>query len=131
MDLKTFDKTQPVNLQRGTLKNCFSPSFSLGWFFLSQMRRYVSFTILFSCCLQTHRELDGIANSERRRYGALHRTTETVSVDAFILWGRRFRVVFIQGEKTDTSMLFKHYSLDWEIECAQWLVFSVFVWDFM
>lgn len=35
-----------------------------------------------SLCLQTHRELDGIADSERRRYGALHWTTETVSVDA-------------------------------------------------
>lgn len=34
-----------------------------------------------SLCLQTHRELDGIADSERRRYGALHWTTEAVSVD--------------------------------------------------
>ncbi|KAG7468806.1 hypothetical protein JOB18_016158, partial [Solea senegalensis] len=29
---------------------------------------------------QTHRELDRIADSERRRYGALHWTPETVSV---------------------------------------------------
>ncbi len=42
-----------------------------------------------SFCSQTHRELDRIADSERCRYGALHWTTETVSVDAVIQKGLR------------------------------------------
>lgn len=40
-----------------------------------------------SHCLQTYRELDRIADSERCRYGALHWTTEAVSVDAVICGG--------------------------------------------
>lgn len=36
-------------------------------------------------CLQTHRELDRPADPERCRYGAVHWTTETVSVDA-VIW---------------------------------------------
>lgn len=43
-------------------------------------------SLFFLFVFQTHRELDGIADSERRRYGALHRTAETVSADAFIFW---------------------------------------------
>lgn len=33
-----------------------------------------------SFCLQTHRKLDWIADSERCRYGALHWTAKTVSI---------------------------------------------------
>lgn len=44
-------------------------------------------------CLQTHRKLDGPADSERRGYGAVHWTTETVSMNAFIWRGNDGRQV--------------------------------------
>lgn len=44
-------------------------------------------------CLQTHRELDGPPDSERRRYGAVHRTAETVSVNGDICRGSEGRQV--------------------------------------
>lgn len=44
-------------------------------------------------CLQTHRELDGPPDSARRRYGAVHRTAETVSVNGDICRGSEGRQV--------------------------------------
>lgn len=49
--------------------------------------------ILVFVCLQTHRKLDGPADSERRGYGAVHWTTETVSINAFIWRGNDGRRV--------------------------------------
>lgn len=88
MDSKTFDSAQPVILQVGSeKKKYFPPSSSPGLFLHKQ--DIVIYLSLFIFWLQTHRELDGIADTERRGYGALHWTSETVSADTVVWWGAR------------------------------------------
>lgn len=86
MDSETFDYTRPVNLQLGSWKKSFSPIASAGFAFSSDEQGCLIDSLSpLSAPLQTHRELDGIGDSEGRRYGALHRTTEAVRVSSLML----------------------------------------------
>lgn len=97
---KNFDNTQTVILQFGPEKEEFSPVMSPGLFSFLLGWAGTSHLLFSSFCSQTYRELDRTADSERRRYGTLYWTPETVSVDAVIwlgAWGRPL---------TDTSLFF-------------------------
>lgn len=67
----------------GIEKKILSPLLLCSAFSLDEQVPSIYYCLCF--CLQTHRELDRPADSERRRYGAVHWTTETVSVDA-VIW---------------------------------------------
>lgn len=86
MDSKTLTTQSQLFCNLGLKRKRFF-SCHISWFcfpFSSDEQEPLIYYSL-SFCLQTHRELDRIADSERRRYGALHWTTETVSVDA-VIW---------------------------------------------
>lgn len=80
---ENFDKPQTVIFFTTDHKIYSTITSSCLFFFSLQMSKSV-LIIYFSFSPQTHRELDGIADSERRRHGALHGTAETVSVGIVI-----------------------------------------------